>query len=230
VNGLAFSNIKVWNEPTPFLEFDVNEHSVLATLLSDGKDCRYGSHIVSFPTMESSLFGWNHFVGSIRTIPLSQRNALHSSVSISRRRSPAITAEILRRLTAQDELQLQGSLFITWGALGALGCMRSSFVMDGGSPAHMCQQNRPFFSRTMRKRLFDRVLHRTPVFFHTHDPGKITAIENQFTVEAAVTTLQVSLDLPLQVIAVGSAPLQSFTTYACPVAPPSSRAVLRRYL
>jgi len=115
VNGLAFSNIKVWNEPTPFLESDVNEHSVLATLLSDGKDCRYGSHIVSFPTMESSLFGWNHFVGSIRTIPLSQRNALHSSVSISRRRSPAITAEILRRLTAQDELQLQGSLFITWG-------------------------------------------------------------------------------------------------------------------
>jgi RloB-like protein len=42
--------------------------------------------------IESSLFGWNHRVASIRIRPFSQRNADHSSLSISLRRNPAIVA------------------------------------------------------------------------------------------------------------------------------------------
>ena len=43
----------MWKEPMIFLEFDLNEHSVLAALLIDSKDfCGYGSHLWTLSTSD----------------------------------------------------------------------------------------------------------------------------------------------------------------------------------
>ena len=111
-------------------------------------------------------------------------------------------AEMLRRLTVQDRWQLHGSIFnvsglwVLWAACAVLSLWMAALRRICANKIDL------FFSETMRKRLLGRILHQTPVFFHTHDPGRIAAIENEFTVEAAVTTRQVSIDLPLQVIVV----------------------------
>ena len=38
MNGLLSPNLKVWKEPRVFLEFDLNEYSVLVALLVNGRD------------------------------------------------------------------------------------------------------------------------------------------------------------------------------------------------
>jgi ATP-binding cassette, subfamily B, bacterial len=107
-------------------------------------------------------------------------------------------AEVLRRLSAQGVFHEKGTLLTLW-VLWAL----SALVSSGMALLRRIAATKIdlFFSTTIRKQLFDRVLHEAPDFFYTHDPGKIATVVNGFTVEAAVTTRQVSVDLPLQVIA-----------------------------
>ena len=52
MNGFLSPNLKVWNETQIFLEFDLNEYSELATLLTDRKDfCGDRSHMCHLSTV-----------------------------------------------------------------------------------------------------------------------------------------------------------------------------------
>jgi ATP-binding cassette, subfamily B, bacterial len=54
-------------------------------------------------------------------------------------------------------------------------------------------------SNQLRSRLFQRLLRQSPEFYHTHDPGELNAVANQFTIEAAMTMRQISVDMLLQI-------------------------------
>jgi ATP-binding cassette subfamily B protein len=58
-------------------------------------------------------------------------------------------------------------------------------------------------SNKLRSQLFARLLRQSPEFYHTHESGELNAIVNQFTVEAAMTLRQVSLDMLLQIVTLG---------------------------
>jgi len=51
----------------------------------------------------------------------------------------------------------------------------------------------------LRSRLFERLLRQSPEFYHTHDPGELNAVANQFTIEAAMTMRQIAVDMLLQI-------------------------------
>jgi ABC-type multidrug transport system fused ATPase/permease subunit len=53
-------------------------------------------------------------------------------------------------------------------------------------------------SNRLRSRLFERLLRQGPEFYHTHDPGELNAVANQFTIEAAMTLRQIAVDMLLQ--------------------------------
>jgi ABC-type multidrug transport system fused ATPase/permease subunit len=55
----------------------------------------------------------------------------------------------------------------------------------------------------LRSRLFERLLRQSPEFYHTHDPGELNAVANQFTIEAAMTMRQVAVDMLLQIAVLG---------------------------
>ncbi len=42
------------------------------------------------------------------------------------------------------------------------------------------------------------MLRQGPEFYHTHDPGELNAVANQFTIEAAMTLRQIAVDMLLQ--------------------------------
>jgi ATP-binding cassette, subfamily B, bacterial len=58
-------------------------------------------------------------------------------------------------------------------------------------------------SNKMRSQLFGRLLRQSPEFYHTHESGELNAVVNQFTVEAAMTLRQVSVDMLLQIVTLG---------------------------
>ena len=58
-------------------------------------------------------------------------------------------------------------------------------------------------SNKLRSQLFARLLRQSPEFYHTHESGELNAIVNQFTVEAAMTLRQVSVDMVLQMVTLG---------------------------
>jgi ATP-binding cassette subfamily B protein len=58
-------------------------------------------------------------------------------------------------------------------------------------------------SNKMRSQLFARMLRQSPEFYHTHESGELNAVVNQFTVEAAMTLRQVSVDMLLQIVTLG---------------------------
>ncbi len=58
-------------------------------------------------------------------------------------------------------------------------------------------------SNKMRSQLFARMLRQSPEFYHTHESGELNAVVNQFTVEAAMTLRQVSVDMVLQMVTLG---------------------------
>jgi ATP-binding cassette subfamily B protein len=58
-------------------------------------------------------------------------------------------------------------------------------------------------SNKLRSQLFARLLRQSPEFYHTHESGELNAIVNQFTVEAAMTLRQVSVDMLLQIVTLG---------------------------
>jgi ABC-type multidrug transport system fused ATPase/permease subunit len=58
-------------------------------------------------------------------------------------------------------------------------------------------------SNRLRSRLFERLLRQGPEFYHTHDPGELNAVANQFTIEASMTLRQISLDMLLQFVVLG---------------------------
>ena len=58
-------------------------------------------------------------------------------------------------------------------------------------------------SNKLRSQLFARLLRQSPEFYHTHESGELNAIVNQFTVEAAMTLRQVSVDMVLQIVTLG---------------------------
>jgi ATP-binding cassette subfamily B protein len=58
-------------------------------------------------------------------------------------------------------------------------------------------------SNKLRSQLFARLLRQSPEFYHTHESGELNAVVNQFTVEAAMTLRQVSVDMLLQVVTLG---------------------------
>lgn len=55
-------------------------------------------------------------------------------------------------------------------------------------------------SNKLRSQLFARLLRQSPEFYHTHESGELNAVVNQFTVEAAMTLRQVSVDMLLQIV------------------------------
>jgi ABC-type multidrug transport system fused ATPase/permease subunit len=58
-------------------------------------------------------------------------------------------------------------------------------------------------SNRLRSRLFERLLRQSPEFYHTHDPGELNAVANQFTIEAAMTLRQIAVDMLLQMAVLG---------------------------
>jgi len=58
-------------------------------------------------------------------------------------------------------------------------------------------------SNRLRSRLFERLLRQSPEFYHTHDPGELNAVANQFTIEAAMTMRQIAVDMLLQMAVLG---------------------------
>lgn len=58
-------------------------------------------------------------------------------------------------------------------------------------------------SNKLRSQLFARLLRQSPEFYHTHESGELNAVVNQFTVEAAMTLRQVSVDMLLQIVTLG---------------------------
>jgi ABC-type multidrug transport system fused ATPase/permease subunit len=58
-------------------------------------------------------------------------------------------------------------------------------------------------SNRLRSRLFARLLRQSPEFYHTHDPGALNAVANQFTIEAAMTMRQIAVDMLLQIAVLG---------------------------
>jgi ATP-binding cassette, subfamily B, bacterial len=58
-------------------------------------------------------------------------------------------------------------------------------------------------SNRLRSRLFERLLRQGPEFYHTHDPGELNAVANQFTIEAAMTLRQIAVDMLLQMAVLG---------------------------
>ena len=58
-------------------------------------------------------------------------------------------------------------------------------------------------SNKLRSQLFTRLLRQSPEFYHTHESGELNAVVNQFTVEAAMTLRQVSVDMLLQIVTLG---------------------------
>jgi ABC-type multidrug transport system fused ATPase/permease subunit len=58
-------------------------------------------------------------------------------------------------------------------------------------------------SNRLRSRLFERLLRQSPEFYHTHDPGELNAVANQFTIEAAMTLRQIAVDMLLQIVVLG---------------------------
>src|SRR5947207_13721438 len=58
-------------------------------------------------------------------------------------------------------------------------------------------------SNRLRSQLFERLLRQGPEFYHTHDPGELNAVANQFTIEAAMTMRQVAVDMLLQMAILG---------------------------
>jgi ABC-type multidrug transport system fused ATPase/permease subunit len=58
-------------------------------------------------------------------------------------------------------------------------------------------------SNRLRSQLFERLLRQSPEFYHTHDPGELNAVANQFTIEAAMTLRQVAVDMLLQMVVLG---------------------------
>jgi ATP-binding cassette subfamily B protein len=58
-------------------------------------------------------------------------------------------------------------------------------------------------SNKLRSQLFARLLRQSPEFYHTHESGELNAVVNQFTVEAAMTLRQVSVDMVLQIVTLG---------------------------
>jgi ABC-type multidrug transport system fused ATPase/permease subunit len=58
-------------------------------------------------------------------------------------------------------------------------------------------------SNRLRSQLFERLLRQSPEFYHTHDPGELNAVANQFTIEAAMTMRQVAVDMLLQMAILG---------------------------
>ncbi len=58
-------------------------------------------------------------------------------------------------------------------------------------------------SNRLRSRLFERLLRQSPEFYHTHDPGELNAVANQFTIEAAMTMRQIAVDMLLQMLVLG---------------------------
>jgi len=58
-------------------------------------------------------------------------------------------------------------------------------------------------SNKLRSQLFARMLRQSPEFYHTHESGELNAVVNQFTVEAAMTLRQVSVDMLLQIVTLG---------------------------
>ena len=58
-------------------------------------------------------------------------------------------------------------------------------------------------SNRLRSRLFARLLRQSPEFYHTHDPGELNAVANQFTIEAAMTMRQIAVDMLLQIGVLG---------------------------
>ena len=58
-------------------------------------------------------------------------------------------------------------------------------------------------SNRLRSQLFERLLRQDPEFYHTHDPGELNAVANQFTIEAAMTMRQVAVDMLLQMAILG---------------------------
>jgi ABC-type multidrug transport system fused ATPase/permease subunit len=58
-------------------------------------------------------------------------------------------------------------------------------------------------SNKLRSQLFARLLRQSPEFYHTHESGELNAIVNQFTVEAAMTLRQISIDMLLQIVTLG---------------------------
>jgi ABC-type multidrug transport system fused ATPase/permease subunit len=58
-------------------------------------------------------------------------------------------------------------------------------------------------SNKLRSQLFARLLRQSPEFYHTHESGELNAVVNQFTVEAAMTLRQVSVDMVLQMVTLG---------------------------
>ncbi|MEY2558205.1 MAG: hypothetical protein QOE34_1630, partial [Verrucomicrobiota bacterium] len=59
-------------------------------------------------------------------------------------------------------------------------------------------------SNNLRSRLFERLLRQSPEFYHTHDPGELNAVANQFTIEAAMTMRQIAVDMLLQMLVLGA--------------------------
>jgi ATP-binding cassette subfamily B protein len=59
----------------------------------------------------------------------------------------------------------------------------------------------------LRTQLFERMIGQSPEFFHTNDPGKLTMILNQLSVEAQLTMRSVMLEPVLQMLLLG------FTAY-----------------
>jgi ABC-type multidrug transport system fused ATPase/permease subunit len=47
------------------------------------------------------------------------------------------------------------------------------------------------------------LLRQSPEFYHTHDPGELNAVANQFTIEAAMTMRQIAVDMLLQIVVLG---------------------------
>ncbi|MEY2563744.1 MAG: ATP-binding cassette, subfamily bacterial [Verrucomicrobiota bacterium] len=58
-------------------------------------------------------------------------------------------------------------------------------------------------SNNLRARLFERLLRQSPEFYHTHDPGELNAVANQFTIEAAMTMRQIAVDMLIQMLVLG---------------------------
>jgi ABC-type multidrug transport system fused ATPase/permease subunit len=58
-------------------------------------------------------------------------------------------------------------------------------------------------SNNLRARLFERLLRQSPEFYHTHDPGELNAVANQFTIEAAMTMRQIAVDMLMQMLVLG---------------------------
>lgn len=90
---------------------------------------------------------------------------------------------------------LRASVFWALCALGALGL---------GLPMRTISTKLDLaLSNKLRSQLFARLLRQSPEFYHTHESGELNAIVNQFTVEAAMTLRQVSVDMLLQIVTLG---------------------------